>query len=63
LLGVDVELPRPETGDLIGVLKSGAYAFTASPLLFLGRQTPAELIVHGGEITLARRPRTIGDFN
>ena len=63
LLGVDVELPRPETGDLIAVLKSGAYAFTASPLLFLGRQTPAELIVHGGDITLARRPRTIGDFN
>jgi len=63
LLGVDVELPRPEIGDLIGVLKSGAYAFTASPLLFLGRQTPAELISHRGEITLARRPRTIGDFN
>ncbi len=63
LLGVDVELPRPEIGDLIGVLKSGAYAFTASPLLFLGRQTPAELIVQGGEIMLARRRRTIGDFN
>jgi diaminopimelate decarboxylase len=63
LLGVDVELPRPEIGDLVGVLKSGAYAFTASPLLFLGRQTPAELISQRGEITLARRPRTITDFN
>jgi diaminopimelate decarboxylase len=63
LLGVDVELPRPEHGDLIAVLKSGSYGLTASPLLFLGRQTPAELICHHGEIILGRRPRTIVDFN
>ena len=63
LLGIDVELPRPEIGDLIAVLKSGSYGFTASPLLFLGRQTPAELIYHQGEVILARRPRTIVDFN
>jgi diaminopimelate decarboxylase len=63
LLGIDVELARPEIGDLIGVLKSGSYGFTASPLLFLGRQTPAELIRHRGEVILARRPRTIVDFN
>ena len=63
LLGIDVELPRPEIGDLIAVLKSGSYGFTASPLLFLGRQTPAELLCHNGEIILGRRPRTIVDFN
>ena len=63
LLGVDVELPRPEIGDLIAVLKSGSYGFTASPLLFLGRQTPAELLCHHGEVILGRRPRTIVDFN
>jgi len=63
LLGIDVELPRPEIGDLIAVLKSGSYGFTASPLLFLGRQTPAELIYQDGEVILARRPRTIVDFN
>jgi len=63
LLGVDVELPRPEIGDLIAVLKSGSYGFTASPLLFLGRQTPAELIRHHGEVRLGRRPMTIVDFN
>jgi diaminopimelate decarboxylase len=63
LLGIDVELPKPEIGDLIAVLKSGSYGFTASPLLFLGRQTPAELIQHGGKITLGRRPRSIVDFN
>ncbi|MGC2110639.1 MAG: hypothetical protein WA655_14045 [Candidatus Korobacteraceae bacterium] len=63
LLGIDVDLPTPEIGDLIAVLKSGSYGFSASPLLFLGRQTPAELIYHQGEITLGRRPRTIVDFN
>ncbi len=63
LLGIDVELQRPEIGDLIAVLKSGSYGFTASPLLFLGRQTPAELLYHHGEIILGRRPRTIVDFN
>ena len=63
LLGVDVELPRPQVGDLIAVLKSGSYGLTASPLLFLGRQTPAELVCQGGEIILARRPRIIVDLN
>jgi diaminopimelate decarboxylase len=63
LLGVDVDLPQPEPGDLIAVLNAGSYGFTASPVLFLGRPTPAELIRHNGKIVLGRRPRTIGDFN
>jgi diaminopimelate decarboxylase len=63
LLGVDVKLPRPEHGDLIGVLKSGSYGLTASPLLFLGRQTPAELVRHKGKVILGRASRTITDFN
>jgi len=63
LLAVKVDLAKPEHGDLIAVLKSGSYGFTASPLLFLGRQTPAELVVHNGEITLGRSPKTILDFN
>jgi len=63
LLGVDVDLPRPENGDLIAVLKSGSYGFTASPLLFLGHATPAELVRHHGKVILGRRPRAIADFN
>jgi len=63
LLGVDVELAQPEPGDLIGVLKSGSYAFSSSPLLFLGRPTPAELIRRDGEIVLGRRSRTMTEFN
>lgn len=63
LLGVDVELPEPAVGDLIAVLKSGSYGLTASPLLFLGRPTPAELVRKSGDIILARAPKTIVDFN
>ena len=63
LLGVDIELPRPEIGDLIGVLNSGSYGYTSSPLLFLGRPTPAELVYGGGQVRLGRRSRTILDFN
>lgn len=63
LLGVDIELPRPEHGDLIAVMKSGSYGFTASPLLFLGRNTPAELIKHSGRIFLGRRSMSMTDFN
>jgi diaminopimelate decarboxylase len=58
-----MELPRPEHGDLIGILKSGSYGLTASPLLFLGRQTPAELVRYNGSVTLGRRPRHVTEFN
>jgi diaminopimelate decarboxylase len=63
MLGIDVELPRPEQGDLIAVLKSGSYSFTASPLLFLGRRTPAELVRDRGKVLLGRRPRSMVEFN
>jgi diaminopimelate decarboxylase len=63
LLAVDVELARPRHGDLIAVLKSGSYGLTASPLLFLGRQTPAELVRYRGEIVLGRRARSVVEFN
>ncbi|MDL1859447.1 pyridoxal-dependent decarboxylase, exosortase A system-associated [Betaproteobacteria bacterium PRO7] len=63
LLGIDVELPRPQVGDLIAVLKSGSYGFTASPLLFLGRPTPVELVRDGPEVVVGRRSRTMLDLN
>jgi len=63
LLGIDVELPSPEIGDLIGVLKSGAYGLTASPVLFLGRHTPAEVVRVDGRFELGRRARPVTDFN
>jgi diaminopimelate decarboxylase len=63
LLGIDVELPRPQHGDLVAVLRAGSYGFTASPLLFLGRPTPAELVRHRGKIVLGRRSRSAIEFN
>ena len=63
LPGIDVTLPRPEEGDLIGILKSGSYSLTASPILFLGRATPAEVVRHRGHTVLGRRRYTILDFN
>lgn len=63
LLAVDVELPQPTIGDLIAVLRSGSYGFTASPLLFLGRPTAVELVRARGQTVVGRRSRTILDFN
>jgi diaminopimelate decarboxylase len=63
LLGIDVDLPRPEEGDLLVVLKSGGYGLTASPILFLGRPTAVELVRDRGRIVEGRRRRTILDFN
>lgn len=63
LLGVDVQLPEPSEGDLLGVMKSGSYGLTASPILFLGHQTPAELVRRNGAVILGRRPRSVLEFN
>jgi diaminopimelate decarboxylase len=63
LLGVNAQLPQPLEGDLLGVLMSGSYGLTASPLLFLGRQTPVELVRAGGEVAVGRRSHSMTDFN
>jgi diaminopimelate decarboxylase len=36
----DLALPPVRPGDLLGVLRSGAYRPTASPVLFLGHGAP-----------------------
>jgi diaminopimelate decarboxylase len=45
ILADQVDLPKPELGDLVVILQSGAYGMTASPLNFLSRPAPAELVV------------------
>ena len=47
-LGRKVTMARPRAGDLLGILQSGAYGFTASPLLFLNHPTPAEILLGDG---------------
>jgi len=41
-------------GDLIGILKSGAYGFTASPLAFISHAWPKEVMVYKGRHYLVR---------
>ncbi len=45
VIGSDVKLPLIESGDVIGVYKTGAYGFTAAPLLFLSHPSPQEILV------------------
>jgi diaminopimelate decarboxylase len=56
VLGRAVELPAQiEPGDLIGILNSGAYGLTASPVEFLSHAPPAEVLVRGGSDYLIRQ--------
>jgi diaminopimelate decarboxylase len=50
----DVSLVAPAVGDLIGVLSSGAYGYSASNLGFLSHPAPAEILLLGGEAHLLR---------
>ncbi|MDW5329527.1 type III PLP-dependent enzyme [Plantactinospora sp. KLBMP9567] len=61
VLGKAVPMPAPRAGDLVGVLRSGAYGPTASPVLFLGHGYPAEVLVHGGRAHLVRARDGAGD--
>jgi diaminopimelate decarboxylase len=54
-LGKDVPLPDVRPGDVIGVLRSGAYGPSASPVHFLSHGHPAEVLVHDGRTYLIRR--------
>ena len=40
-----MQLPMPDIGDLVVVMQSGAYGFTASPQLFLGHPLPQQILV------------------
>jgi diaminopimelate decarboxylase len=50
----EVQLVDPTVGDLIGVLSSGAYGYSASNLGFLSHPTPAEVLIWRGETHLLR---------
>jgi diaminopimelate decarboxylase len=51
VLGTDIMLPSGmKEGSMLAVFNSGAYTYTASPVLFLSREKPEELLVTGGRI-------------
>jgi diaminopimelate decarboxylase len=45
LLADRMEFGRANEGDLVAVLQSGAYGYTASPLLFLSHPPPVEVLL------------------
>ncbi len=45
VLGERVQLPEAKPGDLIAILQSGAYGYSASPLGFLSHPAPREILV------------------
>jgi len=55
VIGKNVELPEIEPGELIGVLRMGAYGPTASIAYMNGQGYPAEVLVHNGRPSLVRR--------
>jgi diaminopimelate decarboxylase len=55
VLGKSVPMAEVEPGDLIGILKSGAYGLTASPVDFLSHAHPAEVMVYKGQDALIRQ--------
>lgn len=61
VLGRAVKVPLIEEGDLVGILKSGAYGMTASPLEFLGHSWPREVLVYKRNDYLIRRPPDLED--
>ena len=61
-LGKKVALPPVQPGDLVGVLRSGAYGPTASPVLFLSHGYPAEVLVRNGQAHLVRSRDTVEDL-
>jgi diaminopimelate decarboxylase len=57
-----VALPELRPGDLIGVLRSGAYGPSASPVYFLSHGYPAEVVLRRGHSYLVRRRDSIEDI-
>lgn len=45
VLGADLQLPALDRGDLVAILNSGAYGFSASPHHFLSHPPPVELLI------------------
>jgi diaminopimelate decarboxylase len=63
ILGRDIAVESPRVGDLIAFLNSGSYGFTSSPLLFLGHETPLELLVAGDQVRMIRHRKKLIDLN
>lgn len=62
-LATQISLPEIKLGDVLAIQNSGAYGYTASPLLFLGHPTPKEVVFTKEETRLVRKSFNLEDFN
>jgi diaminopimelate decarboxylase len=62
VLARNIQLPKADVGDLVGVFQSGAYARAASPLNFLSHPAPPEVWVDGSKHRLVRRRGDYSDY-
>ena len=60
-LARDRMLPMPTRGDLLAVHTVGAYGFVMASN-YNSRPKPAEVVVDGAEVTLARRRESLDDL-
>ena len=60
-LALDRAIPSPRQGDLLAVRTAGAYGF-AMASNYNGRRRPAEVLVDGDRVELARRRETYEDL-
>jgi diaminopimelate decarboxylase len=60
-LAKDRRLPKIEEGDLLAVLKAGAYGFSMSSQ-YNSRPRPAEVLVKNGKYELVRKREQLEDF-
>ncbi len=58
-----IEIGSPEVGDVMAIKNSGAYGLTASPVFFLGHETPREILIKDGKFSLIRERKDITQFN
>jgi len=63
VIGENVEINKPAIGHYIAIFNSGAYVYTASPLLFLSHDTPAELLLDEDGVKVIRKSYTVEMFN
>jgi diaminopimelate decarboxylase len=45
IIGDNIEVSKAEVGDLIAIMQSGAYGYTASPINFLSHELPKEHLI------------------
>ena len=62
LLGVKVRMQNVKVGDVLVFYNSGAYGFTASPLMFLGHETPQEIMHEEGSFKVIRPSKNLWEL-